>query len=46
MQISMISGTFFSEIEKTVSEIREEKSFGKPFGAIQLIVCGDFAQVG
>jgi ATP-dependent DNA helicase PIF1 len=42
-EVSMISGEFFDRLSKVVGAIRENKD--KPFGGIQLIVCGDFLQL-
>jgi len=41
-EVSMISGEFFDSLSKMVSEIRDDP---RPFGGIQLIVCGDFLQL-
>ncbi len=41
-EVSMISGEFFDSLSKVVSEIRKDS---RPFGGIQLIVCGDFLQL-
>jgi ATP-dependent DNA helicase PIF1 len=42
-EVSMISGEFFDRLSKVVCDIRGNKD--KPFGGIQLIVCGDFLQL-
>lgn len=41
-EISMIDNILFSKIAKVISLIKEIK---KPFGNLQLILCGDFAQI-
>jgi len=41
-EVSMISGEFFDSLSKVVSDIRDDP---RPFGGIQLIVCGDFLQL-
>ena len=41
-EVSMISGEFFDSLSRVVSEIRKDP---RPFGGIQLIVCGDFLQL-
>ena len=41
-EVSMISGEFFDSLSRSVSEIRNDP---RPFGGIQLIVCGDFLQL-
>ncbi len=41
-EISMIDNILFSKIGKIISLIKEIK---KPFGDLQLILCGDFAQI-
>ncbi|VEU34803.1 unnamed protein product [Pseudo-nitzschia multistriata] len=41
-EVSMISGEFFDSLSKVVSDIRNDP---RPFGGIQLIVCGDFLQL-
>lgn len=41
-EISMIDGEFFDKLEAVARAVRKSK---KPFGGIQLIVCGDFLQL-
>lgn len=41
-EISMVDGTFFDKIEAVARRIRRND---KPFGGIQLILCGDFLQL-
>lgn len=41
-EASMISGEFFDLLSDAVSEIRQDP---RPFGGIQLIICGDFLQL-
>ncbi len=41
-EVSMISGEFFDSLSRIVSDIRKDS---RPFGGIQLIVCGDFLQL-
>ena len=41
-EVSMVSGEFFDSLSKVVSDIRGDP---RPFGGIQLIVCGDFLQL-
>ena len=41
-EVSMISGEFFDSLSTVVSDIRKDP---RPFGGIQLIVCGDFLQL-
>lgn len=41
-EISMIDGKFFEKIEKVARTVRNSE---KPFGGIQLILCGDFLQL-
>ena len=41
-EVSMISGEFFDCLSDVVSDIREDQ---RPFGGIQLVVCGDFLQL-
>jgi len=47
-EISMISGKLFDDLEEIARVVREGMSMNwekKPFGGIQLIVCGDFFQL-
>eukprot|EP00980_Cylindrotheca_fusiformis_P010930 scaffold2499_cov125-Cylindrotheca_fusiformis.AAC.21 len=41
-EASMVSGEFFDLLSDAVSEIRRDP---RPFGGIQLVVCGDFLQL-
>ena len=41
-EVSMVSGEFFDSLSRSVSDIRKDP---RPFGGIQLIVCGDFLQL-
>ncbi|CAJ1962314.1 unnamed protein product [Cylindrotheca closterium] len=41
-EASMVSGEFFDLLSNAVSEIRQDP---RPFGGIQLIICGDFLQL-
>lgn len=41
-EASMVSGEFFDLMSDAVSEIRKDP---RPFGGIQLVVCGDFLQL-
>jgi ATP-dependent DNA helicase PIF1 len=41
-ECSMISGEFFDRLSGEVSKVRKDP---RPFGGIQLIVCGDFLQL-
>jgi ATP-dependent DNA helicase PIF1 len=41
-EVSMVSGEFFDNLSRVVSEIRND---ARPFGGIQLVVCGDFLQL-
>jgi ATP-dependent DNA helicase PIF1 len=41
-EVSMVSGEFFDYLSRVVSEIRDDP---RPFGGIQLVVCGDFLQL-
>ena len=41
-EVSMVSGEFFDSLSTVVSDIRKDS---RPFGGIQLIVCGDFLQL-
>ena len=41
-EISMVSGEFFDNLSAVVSDIRKDP---RPFGGIQLVVCGDFLQL-
>lgn len=41
-EVSMISGEFFDCLSHVVSQIRGDP---RPFGGIQLVVCGDFLQL-
>jgi ATP-dependent DNA helicase PIF1 len=41
-EVSMVSGEFFDSLSTVVSDIRKDP---RPFGGIQLIVCGDFLQL-
>ena len=41
-EVSMVSGEFFDSLSRIVSAIRKDP---RPFGGIQLIVCGDFLQL-
>lgn len=41
-EISMVDGEFFEKIEATARHVRKND---KPFGGIQLILCGDFLQL-
>lgn len=43
-EISMISGSFLDYVDRTVRNIRQNHK--QAFGGIQLIVCGDFGQLG
>lgn len=42
-QASMMSAEFFDCMQSVLAELRGNK---KPFGGIQFILCGDFAQLG
>jgi ATP-dependent DNA helicase PIF1 len=46
-EISMVSGNFFDLLEEQVAKCRYQMNNYKykPFGGIQLIVCGDFFQI-
>ncbi|XP_013189823.1 ATP-dependent DNA helicase PIF1 [Amyelois transitella] len=41
-EISMVDGTFFEKLEAVARHVRKNE---KPFGGIQLILCGDFLQL-
>ncbi|XP_013787138.1 ATP-dependent DNA helicase PIF1-like [Limulus polyphemus] len=41
-EISMVDGTYFQKLEKVARVVRNND---KPFGGIQLILCGDFLQL-
>ncbi len=41
-EISMIDGDFFDKLEVVARTLRRSK---KPFGGIQLVICGDFLQL-
>ena len=41
-EVSMVSGEFFDSLSVIVSDIRKDP---RPFGGIQLVVCGDFLQL-
>lgn len=41
-EISMVDGAYFEKIEKVARAVRGND---KPFGGIQLILCGDFFQL-
>ncbi|KAM3965684.1 pif1 DNA helicase [Aphomia sociella] len=41
-EISMVDGTFFEKLEGVARHVRKTD---KPFGGIQLILCGDFLQL-
>jgi ATP-dependent DNA helicase PIF1 len=41
-EVSMVSGEFFDLLSAVVSDIRNDP---RPFGGIQLVVCGDFLQL-
>lgn len=41
-EISMVDGVYFEKIEEVARHIRKND---KPFGGIQLILCGDFLQL-
>ncbi|XP_077295412.1 pif1 DNA helicase [Arctopsyche grandis] len=41
-EISMVDGKYFEKIEEVARRIRKNE---KPFGGIQLILCGDFLQL-
>ncbi|XP_063829547.1 ATP-dependent DNA helicase PIF1 [Ostrinia nubilalis] len=41
-EISMVDGTFFEKLEAVARHVRKND---KPFGGIQLILCGDFLQL-
>lgn len=41
-EASMVSGEFFDLLSDAVSEIRKDP---RPFGGIQLVICGDFLQL-
>jgi ATP-dependent DNA helicase PIF1 len=41
-EVSMISGEFWDYLSGVVSEIRSDP---RPFGGVQLVVCGDFLQL-
>jgi ATP-dependent DNA helicase PIF1 len=41
-EVSMVSGEFFDSLSVIVSDIRNDP---RPFGGIQLVVCGDFLQL-
>lgn len=41
-EISMIDGEFFDKLETVARAVRKSR---KPFGGIQLVVCGDFLQL-
>ena len=41
-EISMVSGEMFEHLERMFSEIRGSQ---KPFGGLQMVICGDFFQL-
>lgn len=41
-EVSMVDGEFFEKIEQVARKVRKNE---KPFGGIQLILCGDFFQL-
>lgn len=41
-EISMIDGDFFDKMEEVAREVRRSS---KPFGGLQLVICGDFLQL-
>nr|XP_023015006.1 ATP-dependent DNA helicase PIF1 [Leptinotarsa decemlineata] len=41
-EVSMVDGTYFEKIEEVARRVRRND---KPFGGIQLILCGDFFQL-
>lgn len=41
-EVSMIDGKYFQKIEEVARRVRRNE---KPFGGIQLILCGDFFQL-
>lgn len=41
-EISMVDGEFFDKLEAVARAVRKSK---KPFGGIQLVLCGDFLQL-
>lgn len=41
-EISMVEADFFDKLEAVARAVRQQK---KPFGGIQLIICGDFLQL-
>lgn len=41
-EISMVDGEFFDKLEAVARAVRKNK---KPFGGIQLVLCGDFLQL-
>jgi len=41
-QISMLAGEFFDKVEYVARKVREDE---RPFGGIQVVLCGDFLQV-
>lgn len=42
-EISMISGELFTKIEEVARHVRKDT---RPFGGIQLVICGDFVSAG
>lgn len=38
----MLAGEFFDKVEYVARKIREDE---RPFGGIQVVLCGDFLQV-
>ena len=46
-EISMISKKFFARVEKVftkIAAVRDERNQGRPFGGMNVIICGDFHQ--
>ena len=41
-EISMVDGVYFDKLEAVARAVRKSK---KPFGGIQLVICGDFLQL-
>ena len=44
-EVSMISGDFFTQLERMCRVVRLQKGRTGPFGGIQVVVTGDFLQV-
>lgn len=40
--VSMVEGEFFDKLAEIAKDVRASK---KPFGGIQLVICGDFMQL-